>query len=144
MSDTRERTRRPHGRAVFTRAAKDLRLRILSLLNEIDKPSDQVALHSQLLVRLWVRPFEDFAARCDKRVWERARRGHLPVALHKLSKRIADALRHNPRHTSHQQLRAAAKILVSLTTSRDSSPAFILPGSVHGIWLTGPHNETAR
>lgn len=119
MSDAR-RTRR-HGQAFFTQAAKELRVLLLFLLKGINNPQDQVALHSQLLVHVWVRPFEDFVVRCGKDVLKPAHRKQLHFALCKLSGRITTALGQDPLATSLQQLQAAARILVSLTTGRSWS-----------------------
>lgn len=118
MSDALQPTRGHHGQAFFTQAAKKLRVLLLSFLKGINDPLDRVALHSQLLVHLWVRPFEDFVVRGGKDALNRVRRKQLNFALHKLSERITTAVRQDPLATPLQQLRAAARILVCLTTAR--------------------------
>ncbi|KWU42815.1 hypothetical protein RHOSPDRAFT_26731 [Rhodotorula sp. JG-1b] len=112
MSDARP-TRGHHGQAFFTQAAKDLRVLLLSLPKGINIPLDQVALHSQLLVHLWVRPFEDSVVRDGKDALNRGRRKQLNFALHKLNERITTALHQDPLATPLQQLRAAARILLT-------------------------------
>lgn len=110
-------SRGAHGQAIFTQAAKRLRVLILSLLEDIDKPSDAVALHSQLLVHLWARPFENFVVRSGTSVLTQTRRDQLHFVFGKLSERITNVLRQDPLPTPLQQLQAVAKIFVSLSLS---------------------------
>lgn len=111
------------GKAFFPGAADRLRSLFLQKLQGIDDPTQQVAIHSQLLVHLWVRPFQRAALQRDGKFLYNTLRSQLRLALDQLQERIEPTLRQEK--TALCQLQAAAKLLVSLTRSPDPLVHFL-------------------
>ncbi|KWU42813.1 hypothetical protein RHOSPDRAFT_26729 [Rhodotorula sp. JG-1b] len=97
------------GKAFFPGAADRLRSLFLKKLQGIDDPTQQVAIHSQLLVHLWVRPFQQAALQRDGKFLYNTLRSQLRLALGQLQQRIEQTL--SQENTALSQLQAAAKLL---------------------------------
>lgn len=117
-----ERSRKT-SKAFFTAAADQLCWIFLQELQDVEDPAQQVASHSQLLVHLWARPFEQAALQQGRRILYNDSRAQLGLALDKLEERIEQTLRQEK--TAPSQLQAAAKILVGLSTSTKHPLVFL-------------------